>query len=312
MGENLKGKNAIVTGAGRGVFREIAFAVAAEGARVLVVDPGVTRGGDGSDLAPAEEVVQEIKNKGGEATACFESVAEFDTAEKIIKTCVDTYGRLDILINGAGILRERMIFNMSEDDWDAVLTVHLKGTFNMCRHASALMRAQKYGRIVNCTSDAYRWGSVGQSNYSAAKGGIVSFTRSIARELGRYDITCNVIAPMAATRMTLDQGVISGMKKRFQKGLISKEQYEEMINMPGPEFVAPMVVYLATDEAANINGQVFGAGGGRIARYSWPEDIAGIYKDHEKDGPWQLEDIIRLAPKTLLTGYVNPAPPADK
>ncbi|MBW1887517.1 MAG: SDR family NAD(P)-dependent oxidoreductase, partial [Deltaproteobacteria bacterium] len=292
MGENLKGKNAIVTGAGRGVFREIAFAVAAEGARVLVVDPGVTRGGDGPDIAPAEEVVQEIKNKGGEATACFESVAEFDTAEKIIKTCVDTYGRLDILINGAGILRERMIFNMSEDDWDAVLTVHLKGTFNMCRHASALMRAQKYGRIVNCTSDAYRWGSVGQSNYSAEKGGIVSFTRSIARELGRYDITCNVIAPLAATRMTLDQGVISGMKKRFQKGLISEEQYEEMINMPGPEFVAPMVVYLATDEAANINGQVFGAGGGRIARYSWPEDIAGIYKDHEKDGPWQLEDII--------------------
>ena len=174
------------------------------------------------------------------------------------------------------------------------------------------MRAQKYGRIINCTSDAYRWGSVGQANYAAAKGGIVSFTRAIARELGRYSITCNVIAPLAATRMTLDQGVISGMRKRFEKGLISKEQYEELINMPGPEFVAPMVVYLATDEAANINGQVFGAGGGRIARYSWPEDITGIYKDHEKDGPWQLDDIIRLAPKTLLAGYVNPAPPADE
>ena len=312
MGEHLKGKNAIVTGAGRGVFREIALALAAEGARVLVVDPGVSRGGDGSDMAPAEEVAKEIKDRGGEATPCFESVAEFDTAEKIIKTCVDTYGQLDILVNGAGILRERMIFNMSEEDWDSVLTVHLKGTFNMCRHASILMRAQKYGRIVNCTSDAYRWGSVGQANYAAAKGGIVSFTRAIARELGRYGITCNVIAPLAATRMTLDQGVISGMRKRFEKGLITKEQYEELINMPGPEFVAPMVVYLVTDEAANINGQVFGAGGGRIARYSWPEDITGIYKDYEKDGPWDLDDIIRLAPKTLLTGYVNPAPPAGE
>jgi NAD(P)-dependent dehydrogenase (short-subunit alcohol dehydrogenase family) len=312
MGDRLRGKNAIVTGAGRGVFKEVALAVAAEGARVLVVDPGVARGGDGLDRAPAEEVVQEIKSKGGEATACFESVVEFDTAEKIIKTCVDTYGRLDILINGAGVLRERMIFNMSEGDWDAVVTVHLKGTFNMCRHASALMRKQKYGRIVNCTSDAYRWGSVGQANYSAAKGGIVSFSLSIARELGRYGITSNVIAPMAATRMTLDPGVISGMKKRYEKGLISKEIYEEMINMPGPEFVAPMVVYLILDEAANINGQVFGAGGGRIARYSWPEEVTAIYKDNEKDGPWRIEDIIRLAPKTLLTGYVNPAAPADK
>jgi len=312
MGERLKGKNAIVTGAGRGVFKETALAAAAEGARVLVVDPGVARAGDGNDVAPADEVVKEIKSKGGEATACYESVADFNTAEKIIKTCVDTYGRLDILINGAGILRERMIYNMSEDDFDAVVLVHLKGTFNMCKHASVLMREQKYGRIVNCTSDAYRWGSVGQANYSAAKGGIVSFTRSLARELGRYGITCNVIAPMAATRMTLDQGVISGMKKRLDKGLITKEQYEELINMPGPEFVPPIVVYMVTDEAENVNGQVFGAGGGRIARYSWPEDIAAIYKDYEKDGPWDLEDIIRLAPGTLLNGYVNPAPAANK
>jgi 3-oxoacyl-[acyl-carrier protein] reductase len=311
MGERLKGKNAIVTGAGRGIFKEIALAVAAEGAKVIVVDPGVGRGGDGTDLSPADETVKEIKSKGGEATACYESVAEFDAAEKIIKTCIDTYGRLDILINGAGILRERMIYNMSEDDWDIVLKVHLKGTFNMCRHASVVMREQKYGRIVNCTSDAYRWGSVGQANYAAAKGGIVSFTRSIARELGRYGITCNVIAPMAATRMTLNEGVIAGMKKRLDAGLITKEQYEEFINMPGPQFVPPIVVYLVTDEAANINGQVFGAGGGRIARYSWPEEIISIHRDYEKEGPWPLEDIIRLAPKTLLTGYVNPAPPAS-
>ncbi|OGW15665.1 MAG: hypothetical protein A3G93_06505 [Nitrospinae bacterium RIFCSPLOWO2_12_FULL_45_22] len=309
MGDRLKGKNAIVTGAGRGIFREVALALAAEGVRVVVVDPGVGRGGEGSEVAPADEVVKEIKSKGGEAIPSYESVAEFDAAEKIIKTCVDTYGRLDILINGAGVLRERMIYNMTEDDWDTVIKVHLNGTFNMCRHASGLMKEQKYGRIVTCTSDAYRWGSVGQANYAAAKGGIVSFTRAIARELGRYGITCNVIAPMAATRMTLNEGVIAGMKKRLDAGLITKQQYDDLIKMPGPQFVPPIVVYLVTDEAANINGQVFGAGGGRIARYSWPEEITGIYKDHEKEGPWRLEDIIRLAPSTLLTGYVNPAPP---
>jgi len=312
MGERLKGKNAIVTGAGRGVFKEVALAVAAEGAAVLAVDPGAGRGGEGKDVAPVEEVVQEIKSKGGEATACIESVADFNTAEKIIKTCVDTYGRLDILINGAGILRERMIYNMSEDEWDSVVLVHLKGTFNMSRHASALMREQKYGRIVNCTSDAWRTGSMGQANYAAAKGGIVSFTRALARELGRYGITSNVVAPVAATRMTLDEGVIAGMRKRYEKGIITKEQYDEIMRMPGPEFVPPIVVYVVTDEAANINGQVFGAGGGRIARYTWPEDTTAIYKDYEKDGPWQLEDIIRLAPRTLMTGYINPAPPAEK
>ena len=312
MGERLKGKNAIVTGSGRGVFKEVGLAFAAEGARVLVVDPGVSRGGEDSDIAIAEKVVQEIKSKGGEAAACLDSITGFDTAEKIIKTCVDTFGGLDILVNGAGVLRERMVFNMTEDDWDAVLLVHLKGTFNMCRHASTIMREQKQGRIINCTSDVYRYGSVGQSSYAAAKGGIVSFSMSLGRELGKYGITSNVLAPMAATRMTLDQKVKDGMKKRFDKGLITREHYEEMINMPSPEFVPPIVTYLATDEAANVNGQVFGAGGGRIARYSRPEEIAAIYKDFEKDGPWQLEDIIRLAPKTLLAGYVNPAPPADK
>ena len=312
MGERLKGKNAIVTGGGRGVFQQVSLALAAEGANVLVVDPGVARGGEGTDAAPAEETVRQIKSNGGEATACFESVVDFNTAEKIVKTCVDTYGRLDILVNGAGNLRERMIYNMSEDEWDSVILVHLKGTFNMCRHASALMREQKYGRIVNATSDAWRTGSMGQANYAAAKGGIVSFTRALARELGRYGVTSNVIAPIAATRMTLDEGVIAGMKKRLDKGIITREQYDDIMDMPGPEFVPPIAVYLATDVAANVNGQVFGAGGGRIARYLNPEDKTAIYKDYKKDGPWQLEDIIRLAPNTLLSGYVNPAPAADK
>jgi 3-oxoacyl-[acyl-carrier protein] reductase len=312
MGDRLKGKSAVVSGAGRGVFKQVALALAAEGANVLVVDPGGARGGEGTDATPAEETVQEIKNNGGEATACLESVADFNTAEKIIKTCVDTYGKLDILVNGAGNLRERMIYNMSEEEWDSVILVHLKGTFNMCRHASVLMREQKYGRIINTTSDAWRTGSMGQANYAAAKGGIVSFTRALARELGRYGVTSNVIAPLAATRMTLDDGVIAGMKKRLDKGIITQEQYNDIMDMPGPEFVPPIVVYLATDEAADVNGQVFGAGGGRIARYLTPEDKTAIYRDYKNEGPWPLEDIIRLAPNTLLSGYVNPAPAATK
>ena len=311
MGTHLKGRNAVVTGAGRGIGREIALALAAEGAKVVVNDPGVTRGGTGGDIAPADEVVAEIKKRGGTAIASYNSVTDFAAAEKIIKSCVSNFGRIDILVNCAGVLRERMVFNMPEEDWDTVLTVHLKGTFNMCRHAAPLMREQKFGRIISLTSDAWR-GTVGQSNYGAAKGGMVSFTRSIARELGRSGITCNCIAPMAATRMTMTDEVLAGMKKRYETGLISKERYEEFLDMPGPEFVPPTVVYLATDAAANINGQVLGCGGGRVALYSEPVEIRGLYRDHKKEGPWTVDELINLVPKTLLVGYVNPAPPAPE
>lgn len=307
MGTRFEGKNAVVTGAGRGIGMTIALALASEGAKVVVNDPGVSRAGTGSDMAPADEVVAEIKKGGGTAIANYDSVTDFTAAERIVKSCVDSFGRIDILVNCAGILRDRMVFNISEEEWDMVLNIHLKGTFNMCRHASRLMREQKSGRIINTTSDAWR-GSMGQCNYCAAKGGIVSFTRAIARDLGRYGVTCNCIAPLAATRMTMDEELKAVAKKAAEAGAMTEDQYKEFLDMPGPEFVAPAVVYLATEEAANINGQVIGCGGGRVALFSDPVEIKGIYRDYKKEGPWTVDELIRLVPGTLLVGYVNPAP----
>jgi NAD(P)-dependent dehydrogenase (short-subunit alcohol dehydrogenase family) len=279
----------------------------AEGANVIAVDPGVARDGSGSDIAPVDEVVAEIKKKGGTAIANYNSVGDFKSAESIIKSCVDNFGRLDFLVNCAGILRERMIFNMSEDDWDAVIAVHLKGTFSCCRHACLLMREQRYGRIINLVSDAWR-GTVGQCNYGAAKGGIVSLTRSIAREMGRYGVTCNAICPIAATRMTMTEEVKAGMKKRLEAGLITKEYYDSFMSMPGPEYIPPMAIYLVSDAAANINGQVLHIERGRAAIYSEPVEVKAIYKS-EAGGMWSIDELEDFVPKTLLAGYVNPAPP---
>lgn len=303
----LKDKAAVVTGAGRGIGREIALFLAAEGAKVVVVDPGVNRDGSGADLSAADQVVAEIKEKGGTAVANYGSVADFKVAAEIIEACVANFGRIDILANCAGILRERMVWNMSEEEWDAVITVHLKGTFNMCRHACSKMREQRYGRIVNFTSDAWR-GTVGQCNYGAAKGGIVSLTYSLAREMGRYGVTVNAVAPLAATRMTLTEEVKAGWKKRLEAGIITKEYYDSLMAMPGPEYIPPMVAYLASDAAANINGQVFHIERGRVGIYSEPVEVKAIYKNVE-EGMFRLGELEEWVPKTLLTGYTNPAPP---
>jgi len=267
--------------------------------------------GTGGDAAPADEVVAEIKEGDGIAIANYDSVTDFAAAERIVKSCVDSFHRIDILVNCAGVLRDRMLHNMSEEEWDTVLSVHLKGTFNMCRHASVLMRGQRYGRIINVASAAWL-GSIGQSNYSAAKGGIVSLTRTIARELGRYGITCNCIVPMAATRMTLDEDVKAKFKRQLEEGAITEERYEELVNMPGPEFVTPAVVYLATDAAANINGLVVRSAGGTVGVYSAPLIAKIIHKDYRKEGPWTVDELADLVPKILLVGYVNPAPPEEK
>jgi NAD(P)-dependent dehydrogenase (short-subunit alcohol dehydrogenase family) len=307
MGDKLQGKNAVVTGGGRGIGREVALAMAAEGARVMVVDPGVERDGSGKDTSAADGVVKEIEQQGGTAAPAYDSVADFAGAERIIINCVERFGSLDIVFNAAGVLRERMIFNMTEDDWDTVISVHLKGTFNMCRHACVVMRKQKSGRIINVTSDAWR-GTVGQCNYGAAKGGIVSLTRAIAREMGRSGVTCNSIAPLAATRMTMTEEVQAGFKRRLEAGIITRERYEELLDMPGPEYVPPAALFLASDAAANINGQVIGIGGGQISIYSEPLPVRVLSKDYKKQGRWTLDELIALAPNILLTGYVNPAP----
>ena len=300
MGDKLKGKSAVVTGAGRGIGREVALALAAEGANVVVNDLGGTTAGEGISASPAEEVVSEIKSKGGLAVANSDSVTDFDAAGRIIQSCVDNFGRIDILVNSAGILRDRMCFNMSFEEWDGVIKVHLYGTFNCSRHACVHMREQKWGRIIGVTSDAYR-GTMGHVNYGAAKGGIVSLIRSMGIELARYGITCNCIAPGAATRMTMTDDVKEGMAKRVEAGTMSREAYQQFVEMPGPEFVAPVAVYLASDYGAKINGCVIGAAGGKVSVHNVAEETHAIYKDYRNTGPWTMDELIRLMPKGIET-----------
>lgn len=305
MSKRLQGKNAVITGGAGGLGRAICLAFAAAGANVVVNDVGATRDGSGATAGPADAVADEIKKAGGNAIANYDSVVDWAASEKLIKTCVEKFGRIDILVNAHGNLRDRMIWNMSEEDWDVVMNVHLKGTFNTCHHACILMREQKSGRIINVTSDAWR-GTVGHVNYGAVKGGAVSLTYAIAREMGRYGVTCNSFAPIAATRMTMSEDVKAGMKKRLEAGLITKEFYETFINMPGPEHVPPFLVYLATEEAWNINGQVFHLEKGRVGMYSEPIEVKAIFNKGEV---WDVEQLIDIVPKTLLIGYTNPAPP---
>ncbi|MEM7249948.1 MAG: SDR family NAD(P)-dependent oxidoreductase [Pseudomonadota bacterium] len=305
----LEGKSALVTGAGRGIGREISVLLAQQGASVVVNDPGVGRGGEGNDQGPADEVVDVIKSAGGTASANYDSVADYASAGRMVQQCVDDYGKIDILVNVAGMLRERMIWNMTEDDFDSVINVHLKGHWNMCHHASKHMRTARHGRIINFSSDAFK-GSVGQCNYSAAKAGIIGLTRSCARELGRYGVTSNAMCPLAGTRMTKNDAVIANMQRRLENGLITKEQYENFMSMPGPEFVAPMVVYLATDEAKDVNGQIFHAERSRIHTYYYGQEARSIYK-YEDGGMFTVDELVNTVPMSLMSGIANEAPKQD-
>src|SRR5688572_26353768 len=253
---HLKGKAAIVTGAGRGIGRDVALLLAKEGASVIVNDPGVGRGGEATTERPADDVAAEIKAAGGKAQANYDSVADYQKAGAMVRRCVEDYGKIDILVNVAGMLREKMIWNMSEDDFDAVVSVHLKGHWNMSHHAIKYMRNAGHGRIINFSSDAFK-GSVGQCNYSAAKAGIIGLTRSIAKETYKNGVTANAICPSADTRMTLTPEVKENRRRKFEAGLMTKEQYDLTLQNRGPEYIAPMVAYLATDQADYINGQIF-------------------------------------------------------
>ncbi|MFO8011536.1 MAG: SDR family NAD(P)-dependent oxidoreductase [Dehalococcoidia bacterium] len=301
MNKQLEGKCAVVTGAGRGIGRAVAMELAKEGAKVVVCDLGTGRTGEGEDRSPAEEVAAEIMSAGNEAIANAESVSDFTAAGRMIQNCVDTFGRIDILINCAGIVRDRMLHKMSEEEFDAVIAVHLKGTFNTMHHAAVFMRQQQFGRIVNTASESWLGVVAGQANYAAAKGGIVSMTREAAGELRKYGVTVNAIAPMAATRMNMNDDVIANYKKMLENGIITQEIYDEMMNMPGPEYLAPVVAYLATDQAASITGKVIACGGGKMAIYSEPVLARAIFKDYRKEGPWTVDDLTRLVPGTLLS-----------
>jgi 3-oxoacyl-[acyl-carrier protein] reductase len=303
MGERLKGKVAIVTGAGRGIGRAEALLLAEEGAKVVVNDLGTGPDGAGAAASPADKVVKEIKDRGGEAVANYDSVVIPEGGENIIKTALDAFGRLDILVNNAGILRDRMIFNMTPEEWDIVIKTHLYGHFHCTRPACAVFRKQRSGRIIN-TSSEVGLGNAGQANYSAAKEGIVGFTRTIARDMGKYGVTCNAIRPRAATRLTISPELAAAIENAQAQGTAMPAGAEVTAILHLPEDIAPFVVYLATDEAANINGCTFLVTGDQIALYSEPVAMKTIYKA----GVWTLDELSAVVPSTLAAGLVNPAP----
>jgi NAD(P)-dependent dehydrogenase (short-subunit alcohol dehydrogenase family) len=286
----LDGKAALVTGAGRGIGRAVAMQLAAEGASVVVNDLGTGLGGDGQDESIAQQVVNEIKAAGGNAVANTNSITDYDAAGEMVQQAVDNFGQIEIVVNVAGILRDRMIFNMSEEEFDIVTAVHLNGTFNTVRHASALMREQRSGRIINFSSVS-AWGSPGQPNYGAAKYGILGFTAVLANSLSKYGVTANAILPYATTRMI--DSTPRGQEFLKEHGKLPSEMATGTEGDPGN--VAPMVVYLATDNAAGINGHFFGVRGTTISLYShW--ELAGVL---QAERTWTPQELIDLFPKTL-------------
>jgi NAD(P)-dependent dehydrogenase (short-subunit alcohol dehydrogenase family) len=256
MSSLCSGRVAIVTGAGRGIGREHALLLAAHGAKVVVNDLGGAADGTGSDETPAQEVVRTIKAAGGEAVVNTDNVADFIGAKRLIDQAIDTYGKLDVLVNNAGILRDRVLANMMEPEWDAVIEVHLKGTFAPSRHAAAHWRNRSKeidgpvnARIINTSSVSGMFGNTGQANYGAAKAGIAAFTIIAARELKRYGVTVNAVAPVALTRMT------AGLRER------TEEQKAAM----HPGRVSPVVVWMASVESADFTGRIVEAGGGLLS-----------------------------------------------
>jgi len=307
MGDSLTDKVAIITGAGRGIGRGVAKMMAEEGAKVVVVDPGVNVDGSGVDTSVAEQVVAEIQQAGGTALACVESVTEMEGGEKIVQAAVDNYGRLDIVVTCAGILRDRMIFNMSEQEWDDVISVHLKGTFTVVKNACILFRQQRSGRIITFSSESGLVGNSGQANYGAAKSGIAGFTKVVAKDMGRYGVTANAIAPRAQTRMI---GAIpdSAREIRARSGVaaIAEDNAPEAWD---PDHIAPFICYLASDYADNINGQTFLVYGDTVSLMSQPRPARTIY---EPKGHWDLADLAPQAREELTKGIANPAPAAQQ
>ena len=281
MSRICEGRVAIVTGAGRGIGREHALLLARQGAKVVVNDLGGEVDGTGGSLSPAQEVVNEIKAMGGEAIANGDSVSSWTGAQRMINMAIETFGGLDILVNNAGILRDRVLANMTEEEWDAVIDVHLKGTFATSRWAAAYWREQSKngnpvdGRIINTSSVSGIYGNAGQTNYGAAKAGIAAFTIIASRELGRYGVTVNAVAPIALTRMTENLG---------DNPNVSEDERDKR----GPHWISPIVAWLASPAAKHVTGRVFEASGG----------ILGVAEGWNR-GPWVRPEESFLDPANL-------------
>jgi NAD(P)-dependent dehydrogenase (short-subunit alcohol dehydrogenase family) len=298
MSKLCEGRVAIITGAGRGIGREHALLLAHHGAKVVVNDLGGSMDGEGADAGPAQQVVDEVKALGGEGVANTDDISDWDGAERLIQTAIDAFGRLDVLINNAGILRDRMLTNMSEAEWDAVIKVHLKGTFAPSRHAAAYWRERsKAGetndaRIINTSSPSGIYGNVGQTNYGAAKAGIASFTIIAAKELGRYGVTVNAIAPAALTRMT--------------EGLGMGQAPEEIKEQMSPAHIAPIVTWLASPLSAHVTGRVFDVTGRMISvSEGWHRgpSLENPPDDVEELGPKVSELVGKARPNANMQGY---------
>jgi NAD(P)-dependent dehydrogenase (short-subunit alcohol dehydrogenase family) len=279
---HLEGKVAIVTGAGRGIGREHALALARAGAKVVVNDLGAALSGEGHDDTPAQQVVQEIEGLGGAAAANDANVADFEQAGAMVQQAIDRFGRLDILVNNAGILRDRMLVNMSEQEWDAVINVHLKGHFAPTRHAAAHWRelskagGEVRARVVNTSSPSGVFGNIGQGNYGAAKAGIAAFTVIAAQELHRYGVTVNCLAPNARTRMT---------EETFDIGAPDPNEFDPL----DPANMSPVVVALCADEAQQITGQVFHVWGSAVnALRGW--SAGELFRT---EGRWDADELLQ-------------------
>ena len=306
----LDGRVAIITGAGRGLGREEALAMAREGCNLVINDLGAGFDGSGAETKVADEVAEECKKLGVKAVGNYDSVTDFNKAKAMIDQAVAEFGHLDIVVNNAGILRDRMIFNMSEAEFDAVIAVHLKGTFNMCRHAAAYFRQagkedpkkKNFGRIINTASDAGLLGNLGQSNYGAAKAGIAAFTLILSGELKKY-ATVNCVVPMARTRLTVDATPQTAgiMQKKDKSGF----------DVFDPAHFAPLIVYLASDEARRVNGEVLRAAGDKVWVYRGWNTVNRIDNNGKPFTPQELAEKVKsellkgLPPKQTIEGVAS-------
>jgi NAD(P)-dependent dehydrogenase (short-subunit alcohol dehydrogenase family) len=285
----LTGRVGIVTGAGRGIGRELALAMAEAGAALAVNDAGVAIDGAPGAERPADAVAARIAAAGGAALADRESVASFDAMQALVERTVREFGRLDFVVNNAGIVRDAIFHKMTEADWDDVIAVHLKGTFNLSRAAAGVFRQRQTGAILNMTSTSGLIGNLGQANYAAAKLGIVALTRSIALDLRRFNVRANAIAPFAATRMTATIPETSDAER----------QRADRLRRLAPSFIAPLAVHLVSDAAAAISGQVFAVRGAEISLFSLPRPIATVHRAGGWDAASLDDQLARLAPQFI-------------